>query len=46
MDPDKKLRALAKQSLIYDINKRREYVKTLLLSGGWQFWRDFNLFTF
>jgi hypothetical protein len=33
MDPDKKLRGLAKQYVVYDVNKRRDYIKTHMLAG-------------
>ncbi len=33
LEEDKKLRATAKQFLQFDIAKRKDYVKTLMLSG-------------
>jgi len=34
LEAEKRLRGLAKQFMINDINKRRDYMKTLMLSGG------------
>jgi len=34
LEPDKRLRGLAKQFMVADINKRRDYMKTLMMSGG------------
>ena len=34
MEADKKLRNMAKQFMISDINKRREHMKSLTMSGG------------
>jgi hypothetical protein len=34
LETDKRIRAKAKSYLSYDINKRKDYVKNLRLSGG------------
>ena len=34
MEADKRLRGLTKSYMVADISKRREYMKTLMLSGG------------
>ena len=34
MEADKRLRGMTKQYMVNDISKRREYMKTLMLSGG------------
>jgi len=34
LEPDKRMRQISKNYMIFDITKRREYVKTLLMAGG------------
>ena len=33
LEPDKRMRQISKNYMIFDITKRREYVKTLLMAG-------------
>ena len=34
LEQDKKIRTMARQYMIFNINKRKDYVKSLMLSGN------------
>ena len=37
LEEDKRLRAMARQFVVIDVGKRKDYVKTLMLSGKGEF---------